>query len=100
MKNALLHCSYAAPVRVSDIDIGVEAARAVTGVVVVVRAVNFCVVRSDEAAARDVETLVVGRPVASDLGDFCVDEARDAVVGRGVNVVIRAVVALPDVVVR
>lgn len=84
VKKAFLHCSYAAPVRVSDMDaVFVSAARATIGVVVV-RAVTFCaVVARSVDAARDVETAFVGRPAT-----VC-DAPFDDVAERDVFVVVR-----------
>lgn len=100
VKYAFLHCSYAAPVRVSDIVVVVAAARAEFGA---------AAVRVDTFGAAELRGAVVAVRaavgVAADLAvTFWADDlfdaaARDAVVRPG-SAVVRAVCAFSVVVVR
>lgn len=102
VKNAFLHCSYAAPVRVSDIDVVlVSAARATTGVDVV-RAVTFCVgvaVRAVDVV-RAGDAVFVGRPATVCDTLFCDVVERDVFAVRWGNTDVLAVVVFSVVVVR
>lgn len=101
VKYAFLHCSYAAPVLVSDIVVVVvAAARAVDGAAAV-RTDTFAVVELRDAvvAARDVVGVAAVRVVTFLAPDLFGAAARDAVVRPG-SAVVRAVCALSVVVVR
>lgn len=91
-----MHCSYAAPVRVSDIVVTVAAARAAA-----VRADTFAAVELRDAvvAARDVVGVAAVLAVTFWADDLFDAATRDAVVRPG-SAVVRAVCALSVVVVR
>lgn len=100
VKYAFLHCSYAAPVRVSDIVVAVAAARAEFGAAAV-RADTLGAVEPRDAVvvvrvAVGVAAVLAVTFWADDLFDVA---ARDAVVRPG-SAVVRAVCAFSVVVVR
>lgn len=95
-----MHCSYAAPVLVSDIVVVVVAAARTVFGAVAVRADTFAAVELRDAVvvARDVVGVAAVRVVTFLAPNLFGAAARDAV-ARGGNAVVRAVCALSVVVV-